>query len=927
MQPKQVPTMKKEGGGGQRTRKLNPAFLRQQRSNGDDDVIIVDSKSGGCLETILKHARDTGKLIASNVVDLKHPLSDQLFKFPFNGSRYTEELMTVVDFSDNDDIFKDTEIDERILRYKSIQSLRFRNCGLRISTSFHDHDHDRISSSSGHSINRKKLFSFRSLKNLMILDLSGNQLERFDIGSMILSGNSSSLVELNLSNNRIREIVATVIIEGDDDISDNINDEDFQNDVISLPKLRVFDVSHNTPLERMFEYDTNDEKHNKQLSCTNLRIFRCHHNPNFQSSPMTTDGLPVFLRSATNSLEVLEACHNPNMVKIFNGERIELSDYVRLQTVTFAMNKLETIPCISPTVTCLDLRSNKLTSISGLLPTKFDTSSLVDLILSDNYLTQLDALVLESTAQLKRLDLSYNKITSLPYQLGFLIQITTLSVSGNPVITKFPLSVMAETNSNRNPQPLLKILRNRAPKDRQSSLALPSPSSFGKLDKADEVLNNTPNTVAFNLLSYGLSTKGDTTLDLMGKINDATLNGSTDKNAEILENIILELQSQTSVVQSEIKHLNLESNNLKYIPDNFFSGCLSKLQTVSLHENCLTGLPISLQRSSSGATIAKLNLAKNQLTTESLINAMWFQKKASTSSINCWSLKCLTHLDLSSNRITSFPVDTNIDVFSFPALQVMDLSNNKINTVDDWGRLPSTLAVIDISNNDIEDIEQLVALLLAHCPELQRLSLKHNLIKRIPLTLGLLKDYAPRIISLNVQGNPQRAIRSDILDRPCWNLLGYLFNRLTAKQRQTAIDDIQEMQGQRTGKENTENSQIEPIILASDVQQQKQQTQASLKYENLEVTKGLKHRQIFDSNIPSNDDNNVHNNNENNDVNNLVKELNQKINELKTKLENLSLTQAKKYALKKSLAMERSKLIREERRLISQKEITTAAKI
>ena len=198
MQPKQVPTMKKEGGGGQRTRKLNPAFLRQQRSNGDDDVIIVDSKSGGCLETILKHARDTGKLIASNVVDLKHPLSDQLFKFPFNGSRYTEELMTVVDFSDNDDIFKDTEIDERILRYKSIQSLRFRNCGLRISTSFHDHDHDRISSSSGHSINRKKLFSFRSLKNLMILDLSGNQLERFDIGSMIFSGNSSSLVELNL---------------------------------------------------------------------------------------------------------------------------------------------------------------------------------------------------------------------------------------------------------------------------------------------------------------------------------------------------------------------------------------------------------------------------------------------------------------------------------------------------------------------------------------------------------------------------------------------------------------------------------------------------------------------------------------------------------------------------------------------------------
>lgn len=38
---KQVPTMKKkERGGGQRTRKLKPAFLRQKRSSSDDDVVI-----------------------------------------------------------------------------------------------------------------------------------------------------------------------------------------------------------------------------------------------------------------------------------------------------------------------------------------------------------------------------------------------------------------------------------------------------------------------------------------------------------------------------------------------------------------------------------------------------------------------------------------------------------------------------------------------------------------------------------------------------------------------------------------------------------------------------------------------------------------------------------------------------------------------
>ena len=188
-----------KGGGRSQPRKLNPAFMRNNNNNNNN----INSNSNGNnnfrLETILKRARDTGKLLASNV-GLQSPLPDELFTFHFNESRYTEELLTVVDFSDNDEFLKDTILDERILKYKSVQSLRFRNCGFRLPPN----------NNINNDINcNKTMLSFRTLENLMILDLSGNRLERFDVGWMILSGTSSTLVELNLSNNRIREIVAT----------------------------------------------------------------------------------------------------------------------------------------------------------------------------------------------------------------------------------------------------------------------------------------------------------------------------------------------------------------------------------------------------------------------------------------------------------------------------------------------------------------------------------------------------------------------------------------------------------------------------------------------------------------------------------------------------------------------------------------------
>ena len=240
----------------------------------------------------------------------------------------------------------------------------------------------------------------------------------------------------------------------------------------------------------------------------------------------------------------------------------------------------------------------------------------------------------------------------------------------------------------------------------------------------------------------------------------------------------------------------------------------------------------------------------------------------------------------------------------------------------DWSRLPSSLMILDLSENAIEDIEPLVVLLSAYCPEFQRLSLIHNQIKRIPLSIGLLKEYAPRIVSLNLLGNPQFAIRGDILELPCSELLSYLANRLSSEQRQAAIAKIQKLQEpDREGKENdTENISVQSVLSVTD-SNHREETPVTLtdtkKKEHQDQQGGGSSSSSNSNNIDvgANTDTDADLDGADIDDNKVLDELKQKVEELKIQMENLSLTQAKKYALKKSLAMERSKLIREERRL------------
>jgi Leucine-rich repeat (LRR) protein len=380
------------------------------------------------------------------------------------------------------------------------------------------------------------------------------------------------------------------------------------------------------------------------------------------------------------------------------------------------------------------------------------------------------------------------------------------------------------------------------------------------------------------LLKY--LTNGHHTLDLSRKIpfgKDVSTTTTT-TTSDIMNALIDELRTHPSIATG-VTSVILDSIQLESLPEDLLL-LLPNARTISLKKNCLDDLPSSLQQSC--LHLKELNISQNQLTYDALSHRIpdLFQSNTigdGDGGGDSFVCRSLTKIDFSCNLLSSFPV--NISTKSFPNLQVINLFNNGIVTVHDWISLPSSLTTLDISENSIEDMEPLVMLLAAHCPQLQYLSLMHNNIRCIPSSTGLLRRYNPCLSTVNLHGNPQQGIRPNILQKACTDLLKYIENRLTPEQLYDMIDKIEskrgiiENEGSRgSGDGDHKNNDVQSPVI-----------------ENAEKANST-------------------------DLD-LLKRLERSIREIEIQLEKESISQAKKYALKKALAMERSKLIREERRL------------
>ncbi|KAM8715621.1 hypothetical protein ACLKA7_002640 [Drosophila subpalustris] len=158
-----------------------------------------------------------------------------------------------------------------------------------------------------------------------------------------------------------------------------------------------------------------------------------------------------------------------------------------------------------------------------------------------------------------------------------------------------------------------------------------------------------------------------------------------------------------------LRQLQLQSNELQRLPDNFFAVTHSQLSTLNASCNRLSALPRYEQNNS--AALEQLTLTANQLN-DNIFDAL----------LHAGRLKVLR---LAHNRIGVLPAEC---VRNWPDLEVLELSGNMLQQLPEQVSTLSQLKVLRCCNNLLLSTPQ-----LAKLSKLKILDLAHNHLDRINL--------------------------------------------------------------------------------------------------------------------------------------------------------------------------------------------------
>ena len=381
--------------------------------------------------------------------------------------------------------------------------------------------------------------------------------------------------------------------------------------------------------------------------------------------------------------------------------------------------------------------------------------------------------------------------------------------------------------------PLKKALRSRGPKPNGEDYLDAEEQHYSvKCGTSLQISSKGIDKLIVNALS---STDGTNVLN-MNDINLSSLQGS-------ISNAI-----GNKEFRYVIRKLHVRRSHLFSMDESLIS-CLPSIIEVDAGMNKLSDLPKSLSKTS----ISTLIIDNNQLTAASI-----------SPSLNPGSVlsASLVHCDLAKNQLNAIPNA----LLELPILRTLILAFNQIKSISNWSQssLPS-LETLDLSQNRLDEFGDFPVNCRISSPTLAVLMLQNNEIKNIPLELGLLTS----LRQVNFRGNPQKSVRTSVLEKPCSEILLFLRRRLDPDMDPVDVNFY---------------SKINPL--------QNQDRKNSPEKKNVAS-------QIFKT--PTNSE--------------LVIKLKQQISELSTQLDEFGLSEAKRHAVKKNMSILRSKLIREERRL------------
>uniref|UniRef100_A0A8C5WIY2 Leucine-rich repeat-containing protein 40 n=1 Tax=Leptobrachium leishanense TaxID=445787 RepID=A0A8C5WIY2_9ANUR len=253
---------------------------------------------------------------------------------------------------------------------------------------------------------------------------------------------------------------------------------------------------------------------------------------------------------------------------------------------------------------------------------------------------------------------------------------------------------------------------------------------------------------------------------------------------------------------TNLQKLNISHNRLEALPEEL--ACLQNLKTLQIQHNQLEQLPDFLGRLT---VLEELEASNNHLKSISssignlsgLVRLNLSNNKLKTLPTEIGQLKRVKQLDCTSNLLEDIPTS----LAGMDSLEQMYLRHNKLTFLPE---LPNckVLKELHVGNNQItalgpEHLKHLCSISvlelrdnkLNSVPEeistlkgLERLDLCNNDIGSLPNSLGTL----PNLNSLQLEGNPLRGIRRDLLTKGTQELLKYLRSRIQVPDKASVQD-------------------------------------------------------------------------------------------------------------------------------------------